>query len=82
MNSKIEARIEAVRLAVNVEGVTPENIVSTSESIYGFILSDSELPETYDANANIKELMAKAFPIQTANPLQNEEADTETGEKA
>ena len=30
MNSKIEARIEAVKLALNVEGVTSENIIEVS----------------------------------------------------
>lgn len=59
MNSKIEARIEAVKLAINVEGVTSENIMETSEAIAKFILGDSELPETFDSNSTMKELMEK-----------------------
>lgn len=61
MNSKIEARIEAVKLAINVEGVTSDNIVSTSEAIYGFILGDAELPNTFNTNAEMMGLMSKYF---------------------
>lgn len=62
MNSKIEARIEAVRLAINVEGVTPDNVVSTSEAICYFILGDAELPDTFNTNAEMMGLMSKYFP--------------------
>lgn len=88
MNSKIEARIEAVKLAINVEGVTSENIVSTSNAIYGFILGDAELPENHDANSDMKELMAKMLPTLTApsttsNPVSDEKgSDIEIPEKA
>lgn len=88
MNSKIEARIEAVKLAINVEGVTSENIVSTSEAIYGFILGGAELPETHDTKAEMKELMAKMMPAlntpsTTTNPAPDEkESDSEIPEKA
>lgn len=63
MNSKIEVRIEAVKLAINVEGVTSDNIVETSEAIAKFILSDAELPDTFDSNAMMKEMMAKLPPL-------------------
>lgn len=59
MNSKIEVKIEAVKLAINVEGVTSENIVETSEAIAKFILGDAELPDTYDSNSTMKELMER-----------------------
>lgn len=45
MNSKIEARIEAVKLALNVEGVTSENIIEVSEKIATFIIGNAELPD-------------------------------------
>ncbi len=63
MNSKIEVRIEAVKLAINVEGVTSDNVVETSEALAGFILGDAELPDTYDSNAMMKEMMAKLSPL-------------------
>lgn len=59
MNSKLEVRIEAVKLAINTEGVTSENIVETSAAIAGFILGEAELPETYDSNSTMKELVDK-----------------------
>lgn len=64
MNSKIEVKIEAVKLAINVEGVTSENIVEISEAIVKFILGDAELPDTYDSNSTMKELMER-FPRPT-----------------
>lgn len=45
MNSKIEARIEAVKLALNVEGVTSENLIEVSEKIASFIIGNAELPD-------------------------------------
>ncbi|MCI9284337.1 MAG: hypothetical protein HFJ91_00675 [Muribaculaceae bacterium] len=70
MNSKIEVKIEAVKLAINVEGVTSENIVETSEAIAKFILGDAELPDTHDGNALYKEMMAKLTP--PTNPVSDE----------
>lgn len=70
MNSKIELRIEAVKLAINVEGVTSENLVTTSDAIAKFILGDAELPDTYDSNSTMKELMEK-FSTPTI-PVSNE----------
>lgn len=68
MNSKIEVKIEAVKLAINVEGVTSKNIVETSEAIAKFILGDAELPDTHDDNALYKEMMAKlTLPTNTTN---------------
>lgn len=64
MNSKFELRIEAARLAVNVEGVTPENVISVAKEIETYILGESVLPEQYDANDNLKkmsELISKSF---------------------
>lgn len=59
MNSKIEARIEAVKLALNVEGVTAENIIEVSGKIADFIVGGSELPDAYDPNAYLKDMVAK-----------------------
>ncbi len=63
MNSKIEVRIEAVKLAINVEGVTSDNVVETSEAIAKFILDDAKLPDTYDSNAMMTEMIAKLSPL-------------------
>lgn len=74
MNSKLELRIEAVKLAVNVEGVTSENVIETAEKIEAYILGDTELPEWVDPNAQIKELTEKFM----SKDLSNEKADKET----
>lgn len=58
MNSKLEVRFEAAKLAVMVEGVTPGNVVDVAKEIEIYILSDVNLPETYDTNAILKESMA------------------------
>lgn len=59
MNSKIEARIEAVKLALNVEGVTSENIIEVSGKIADFVIGNAELPDTYDSNGYLKDMVAK-----------------------
>ncbi len=58
-NSKIEARVEAVRLAALLKDVTSENIVPVSKQIEEYITEGIELPDTYDPNACIKELAEK-----------------------
>ena len=74
MNSKIELRNEAVRLALNVEGVTADNVIAVSEKIANFILGDSQLPEAYDTNAYLKELMEKmtSKPFNYESPVIKE----------
>lgn len=80
MNSKIELRIEAVKLAVNVEGVTPENIIEVSKKIFAFVQGDASLPETFDTTSAMKDMM-KTFG--TSPTVKNdEEIVTETTEKA
>lgn len=64
MNSKIEMRLEAVRLAVNTEGVTADNVIDLSEKIATFILGDSRLPETYNANEVTTRLMESFTQMQ------------------
>lgn len=59
MNSKIELRTEAVRIALNVEGVTFENVIETAEKIETYILGSVELPEYIDPQAQLKELSEK-----------------------
>lgn len=79
MNSKIEARIEAVKLALNVEGVTSENIIEVSEKIADFIIGGAELPDNNDPNAFMKEIMERMAPNPAieAERLEREKKLTE-----
>lgn len=73
MNSKIEARIEAVKLALNVEGVTSENIIEVSKKIADFVIGEAELPDSYNANSELQAMMAKiAAPNPEIEKLQLE----------
>lgn len=74
MNSKLELRIESVKIAVNVEGVTSENVIETAKAIEGYIIGDIELPEWIDAQSQWKELSEKFL----TKDFGNEEADKET----
>lgn len=74
MNSKLDLRIEAVKIAVNVEGVTPENVIETAKAIEGYILGSVELPDYIDPNAQMKELTEKFH----TKDFGNEKADKET----
>lgn len=81
MNSKIEARIEAVKLALNVEGVTSENVIDVSTKIAAFIIGNAELPGNVDSNAIMKEMIDKAFKYNPITPTKDETADSETNKK-
>lgn len=59
MNSKIELRTEAVKIALNVEGVTSANVIETAKAIESYILGSVELPEYIDPQAQLKELSEK-----------------------
>lgn len=72
MNSKIEARIEAVKLALNVEGVTSENIIDVSEKIADFIIGSADLADIYDSNAYMKEMLSKIMPSPEAEKIRME----------
>ncbi len=72
MNSKIEAKIEAVKLAINVEGVTSDNIIEVSAKIADFIIGDAVLPETYDSNAYMKEMVSRIMPSPEAEKIRLE----------
>lgn len=60
MNSKLELRNEAVRLAVNTEGVTADNVIEVSKKIEAYITGNSELPELYDTSEFAMKVMQMA----------------------
>lgn len=79
MNSKIEARIEAVKLALNVEGVTSENIIEVSERIADFIVGNAELPEKDESVDFQKQMMDMVTDVYKRNTTPaNPEVSTET----
>lgn len=76
MNSKIEARIEAVKLALNVEGVTSENIIEVSKKIASFIIGEAELPDkdpSEDMQKRMMDMVTGAY-----NNLSTPKVSTET----
>ncbi len=79
MNSKIEARIEAVKLALNVEGVTSDNIIDVSTKIAYFILGDANLPDNNDPNTFMTDIMERLAPNPAieAERLEREKKLTE-----
>ena len=80
MNSKIEARIEAVKLALNVEGVTSENIIEVSKKIASFIIGEAELPDkdpSEDMQKRMMDMVTGAYKnlstpkVSTETPSDN-----------
>ena len=64
MNSKLDLRLESAKLAVMVDGVTPENVISLSKEIEKYVIGEAELPESYDPNEMLKnsmEMLNKRF---------------------
>lgn len=86
MNSKIELRIEAVKLAANVEGVTDKNVIAVSEKIAKYILGNAELPEVYDPTESQNKILAMMSQMNSFNKPdkygENTESRTEETEKA
>lgn len=56
MNSKLELRNMAVNSALNVEGVTADNVIDVAKKIYDYVIGDVELPEKYDSNEAIQKM--------------------------
>lgn len=56
-NSKLEVRAEAVRLAQMTIGTNAFNIVEVAKEIEKYIIDGIELPDVYDPNAHLKEMM-------------------------
>lgn len=54
MNSKLELRLEAVRLASVIEGVSTSSLIKTAKEVEKYVLGKAELPETYDPMSAIK----------------------------
>lgn len=85
MNSKIELRIEAVKLAVNLEGVNDKNVIAISEEITRYILGDAELPEMYDPKESqdkILKMMSQMNFLNNTNKYgENVESTKEEAEK-
>lgn len=81
MNSKIEARIEAVKLALNVEGVTSENIIEVSEKIASFIIGEAELPNkdpSEDMQKRMMDMVTGAYNNLSA-PKESTETPSDNG---
>lgn len=81
MNSKIELRIEAVKLAVNVEGVTDKNVIAVSEEIAKYIIGDVALPEVYDPTENQSNLLKIMSGINQFNKKDDENIKKTTEEE-
>lgn len=58
LNSKFEVRMEAVRLATMVEGINTSEVIPLSRQIAAYIMGGiTDLPETYDQQAQYKEML-------------------------
>lgn len=60
MNSKIDLRMEAVRIAAGLEDITHSNLISVAESIERYIIGNAALPEVMD----MKEMMSAFTDLQ------------------
>lgn len=80
MNSKLELRIESVKIAVNVEGVTSENVIETAEKIEKYIAGSVNFPEVYDPNAQTTELAKVMFGQYFNKPVVSDEKVVEETE--
>lgn len=68
MKSKIEARVEAARLAVGAK-----NFVQRATEIYNFIVDGIDLPDTYNEDDYLTKLAGMmSAPLATLNTVSAE----------
>lgn len=75
MDSKIEIRFEAAKIAASVSGTTKENFRDVAQNIADFIIGDVEVPEYKDKD----DLMYKmiSYLDSTKQPRTAEEINAE-----
>ena len=82
MNSKLDLRLESAKLAVMVEGITPDNIISLSKEIEKYVIGDAELPDVYDPNELLKNSMEMLNKRFTEDYEKNKELQAKADEIA
>lgn len=75
MDSKIEIRFEAARIAASLAGTTKEDFKDVAQNIADFIIGDAEVPEYKDKD----EVMCKlvSYLESTKQPRSAEEINAE-----
>lgn len=73
INSKVEVRNEALRIAVMLKDVDSANIIEVSEQIEKYMLGGADMQEVYDPNAYFKEL-TNMLKEQTGSSFKELEA--------
>lgn len=81
ISNKMDLRHMAVSLALNVEGVTNENIIAVAKEVESYILGDSKLPEVGQQDetmSKVAEMLAKSYlPNTTSDEKGVEERTSE-----
>lgn len=72
-DTKLNARIEAVRLAAMVKDVNIENVVEVSKKIADFIIGEANIPEANDKGDIFEKMMERMMEQNklTAESLNN-----------
>jgi len=73
MNSKLELRSEAIRIAASLEGVTSESLIVTAERIEKYIIGDTVLPDVMD----MREMMKTFADLQGFKFKDNEKQEAQ-----
>ena len=75
MDSKFDLRLESARLAVMVDNIRKEDVISMAKEIEKYILGDNELPEMTDKNLML-EMAARLFKERPdINETEKEKAE-------
>lgn len=59
MDSKLEVRAAAVKLAAKVDGVNNENVVDVAKIIESYIIGNAELPESNTTTEKTNSMMSR-----------------------
>jgi len=74
MNSKIEVKTEAVRLAALVEGANVGNVVELSKKKGNYLLEGVDMPDVYDQNEMMKTFASMALDFKPKDYGENGKA--------
>ena len=72
MDSKIQIRYEAAKLATKLPGTTIENFSQVAKTISDFIQGESDLPEVVDKSELLKTIASSLQFTHSCYPLNTE----------
>ena len=79
INSKLDLRLDAAKIAVQLPGTTMENFHERAYRVETYLLGEAELPETDDTYAELKKVVVQAGNMVRSHNEQENRPDSCNG---